>query len=239
MSWRSAVRGADATSPMWLTSRQRGNVAGALRRCDVQPARGPMRPKTAGLRRSYLLEHRRRRRVLLPRLRRRPQLPPPHRPPPLHRPRRAAAAARRGRPGRRMRRLPRPLRHGRPRPPHHHPLLRDAPRRRPHRRPRRPRRRRHLLPPGPRDRRRHGPRGRPRRLHRGPAHRPDRGARRGHRPLRHRHRARTAPRSPSSCTRRWSRSRRIWPPRAASRSCCRARGSPSRTARTARRSARC
>ena len=57
-----------------------------------------------------------------------------------------------GGPRRRMRRLPRPLRHRRPRPPHHLPLLRDAPRRRAHRRPRRPRRRRHHIPYGAGDR---------------------------------------------------------------------------------------
>src|SRR5690606_42164968 len=49
---------------------------------------------------------------------------------------------------RRVRRLPPPLRHRRPGPPDHHPLLRDAPRRRAHRRPRRPGRRRHLLARG-------------------------------------------------------------------------------------------
>ena len=81
--WRSRkglVQGADYTSPMWLTSRQRGDVAAALRRCDVLPERGRRRPWSPELCRASwgtrtAWTHRRRRRVLLPGLRRRPQLP--------------------------------------------------------------------------------------------------------------------------------------------------------------------
>src|SRR3954467_5325490 len=100
-----------------------------------------------------------------------------------------------------MRVLPTPLRHGRPRPPDHDPVLRDAPRRRPHRRTRGPGGGRNLLAHLPGDRRRHGPRGGLRRLHGGPAGGPRRGPRRGHRPglrpplrSRPRHRAPRGPR---------------------------------------------
>ncbi len=146
------------------------------------------RPKTPPLLRTHLVAHRRRRRVLLPRLRRRPQLPPQDRPPPVRRARRPARAARRHRAGDRVRGLPRALGPRRPGAADHRPLLRDAPRRRAHRRPRRPRRRRHLLAHRRTDRRRRrtgrGVRG----LHRRQPHQPHRRPRRRHRPLRHRRR---------------------------------------------------
>ena len=186
---------------------------GGVRRA-VSP--GTTRHEAAYLRHSHHLGHRRRRRVLLPRLRRRPQLPPSHRPSALHRARRAAAArAAPAGPVVECAACRDALRHRRARPPHHHPVLRDAPRRRPHRRPRRPRRRRHHLPYGPGDRGRHRPRGRVRRLHGGAALRAS-SRRSPPTPARLRSSTprprRAAPPSPSSSTRRWNRSPRIWRP---------------------------